>query len=92
MSASLIHQGPAYELSVSIDSTPYGHHVRFLSHVPTARRPEQQVRFQTTLSDGELAALRDAIDNAIASNRDAVQPAAAREGQVAAVGLRSLLA
>lgn len=65
IASSLIHQGLAYELSLAIDPTPYGHHLRFLSHVPTARRPEQQVRFQTTLSGTQLQALRDVIDRAI---------------------------
>jgi hypothetical protein len=44
MTTTLIHQGPAYELSLAIDASPYGHHLKFISFVPIARNPEQQVR------------------------------------------------
>ena len=65
MSTTLIHQGPAYELSVSIEAGPYGHHLKFVSFVPIALRPEEQVRFQAHLSREELAVLREAIGEAL---------------------------
>jgi len=65
MSTTLIHQGPAYELSVSIEAGPYGHHLKFVSFVPIARNPEHQVRFQAHLSKGELEVLHKAIGEAI---------------------------
>ena len=57
--------GPAYELRAEIRHTPYGHHVRFLSFVPSARRPEEQVKFQGLFSADQLRALRDLIDREI---------------------------
>ena len=57
--------GPAYELRAEIRHTPYGHHVRLLSFVPSARRPEEQVKFQGLLSTDQLRALRDLIDQEI---------------------------
>jgi len=65
MSTTLIHQGPAYELSVSIEAGPYGHHLKFVSFVPIARNPEHQVRFQAHLSKGELEVLHKSIGNAL---------------------------
>jgi len=65
MSATLIHKGPAYELSVTIDTGPYGHHLRFISFVPTARHPEPHVKFQANLSTAELVELHEAIGRAI---------------------------
>ena len=56
---------PAYELRAEIRCTPYGHHVRFLSFVPSARRPEEQVKFQGLFSTDQLRALRDLIDREI---------------------------
>ena len=56
---------PAYELRAEIRCTPYGHHVRFLSFVPSARRPEEQVKFQGLFSADQLRALRDLIDREI---------------------------
>lgn len=65
MTTTLIHQGPAYELSVAIQSSQHGHHLQFLSFVPTSRRPEQQVRFQTLLSTTDLRHLHQAIGQAL---------------------------
>jgi hypothetical protein len=65
MSTTLIHQGPAYELSVCIEAGPYGHHLKFVSFVPIARNPELQVRFQAHLSREELAVLHQAIGEAL---------------------------
>ncbi|RZS57963.1 hypothetical protein [Sphaerotilus mobilis] len=62
MRTQILHATPAYELSAQLQSTPHGHHLQFVSFVPTARRPEPQVRFQTLLSRTELLALRALID------------------------------
>ena len=57
--------GPAYELRAEIRHTAYGHHIRFLSFVPSARRSEEQVKFQGLFSTAQLRALRDLIDREI---------------------------
>ena len=67
MTTALIHQGPAYELSLDIASSAYGYHLKFLSFVPTARNPEPQVKFQANLSEQELAQLHEAIGLALAT-------------------------
>lgn len=64
---SLIQSTPAYQLSAEIAPLPHGHHLRLVSFVPTARRPEEQVRFQATLSVTELLALKQLIDRAVAA-------------------------
>lgn len=56
----------AYELSVAIDATRHGHHLRLESLVPCARRPERHLRFEALLSRNELAALQAAIGQALA--------------------------
>lgn len=60
-----IQDTPAYQLSVDIASTPFGLSLRLISYVPTARRPEEQVRFQGNFTDDELRALRGAIGAAL---------------------------
>lgn len=67
MSTTRVQQGLAYELSVTIDSGRHGHHLKFISFVPTARRPEPQLRFQANLSTDELAELHAAIGRALAA-------------------------
>jgi hypothetical protein len=62
---SLLQATPAYELSVDIASTSYGHSIRLISFVPTARRPEDQVKFQGVFNTAELTALRDALNLAL---------------------------
>ncbi len=62
---STLQATPAHELSVDLRRTDYGHHLRFVSVVPTARRPEEQVRFHAVLGTDELHALRGAIDLAL---------------------------
>lgn len=57
--------GPAYELRAEIRHTAYGHHVRLLSFVPSARRPEEQVKFQGLFSTEQLRVLRDLINQEI---------------------------
>lgn len=70
MSTTILHQGPAYELSLSINLTKYGHHLRLISFVPIARQPEHQVRFQTVLNRKELEALHRAIGQALLDEAD----------------------
>jgi hypothetical protein len=67
MTTALIHQGPAYELSLDIASSAYGYHLKFETFVPTARNPEPQVKFQANLSEQELAQLHEAIGLALAT-------------------------
>jgi len=62
-----IQSTPAWQLRASI--TPVRgdqHHLMVTSLVPTARRPEEHVRWQGVFSADELRALRDVIDRAIA--------------------------
>jgi hypothetical protein len=56
---------PTWQLAASIKATPYGHHLAITSLVPTARRPEHQVKFAGTFTADELRALRDTIDQAL---------------------------
>ena len=58
---SLIQATPAYELSVDIATTPQWHSLRLISFVPTARRPEDHVKFQGVFSTAEITALRDQL-------------------------------
>lgn len=62
---STIHASPAYQLRARIQPTPLGHHLLLTTFVPTARRPEEQVKFSSTLSRDELLALREVIDQAL---------------------------
>lgn len=54
-----------WQLDAKVTATPYGHHLMISSFVPTARRPEHQVKFSGTFSTDELRALRDVIDQAL---------------------------
>jgi hypothetical protein len=66
---SIFHSSPAYELSAQVQHTPCGSQLSFISFVPTANRPEAQVKFQACLSKPELQALRDCLDQALTSMR-----------------------
>ena len=61
----MIHESPAYELAVEIEKSAYGNHLRFVSFVPTARRPELQERFRASLTTAELTTLYMAIGHAL---------------------------
>jgi hypothetical protein len=65
-----IQDTPAYRLSVDIQPTPLGHSLRLISFVPTARRPEEQVKFQGNFTVDELKALQAAIGVALAGGSD----------------------
>jgi hypothetical protein len=62
---SLIQATPAYEFSVDITPTAHGHSFRLISFVPTARRPEDQVKFQGVFSTSELKSLRDVLNQTL---------------------------
>jgi hypothetical protein len=62
---SLIQDTPAYQLSIDIAPTPLGHSLRLISFVPTARRPEDHVKFQGNFAVHELEALQLAIQKAL---------------------------
>ncbi len=62
---SRIQATSAYELSVDIATSAHGHSIRLISFVPTARRPEDQVKFQGIFNTAELTALRDALNQAL---------------------------
>jgi hypothetical protein len=71
---SLIQATPAYELSIDLTTTPLGHSLRLISFVPTARRPEDQVKFQGVLSAAELKALRDALNQSLEIDSSKLTP------------------
>ena len=62
---SVIQANPSYELSIDITHTAHGHSLKFISFVPTARRPEEQLQYQALFNTAELTALRDAINQAL---------------------------
>jgi hypothetical protein len=66
---SIVQASSAYELSADIAPTPYGHHLRIISRVPKARRPQDQVQFQGLFSRQDLLALRDCIEGALGSHK-----------------------
>lgn len=61
---SLIQATPAFELSIDITTTSHGHSLKLISFVPTARHPENQVKFHGVFSTAELKTLRDALNQA----------------------------
>jgi len=67
---SLIQATPAYELSIDITTSAHGHSLKLISFVPTARRPEDQIKFQGVFSTAELKSLRDALNQAMAPGSD----------------------
>jgi hypothetical protein len=71
---SLIQATQAYELSVDIATTPQWHSLRLISFVPTARRPEDHVKFQGVFSTAEITALRDALDQALQADACRLTP------------------
>ena len=54
-----------YQLALTIRPTVYGHHLKFSSFVPTARRPQEQLRFQLLLTRQEMQALHQALGRAL---------------------------
>ena len=69
---AIIQSTPAWHLRASI--TPIcgdQHHLMVTSFVPTARRPQEHVRWQAQLSVDELRCLRDVIDQALSQKGSA---------------------
>lgn len=62
-----IQETPAHRLDVSLERGAYGTHLMLITFVPTARNPEEQVKFQTTLSDTELRNFEKVLSAAVAS-------------------------
>lgn len=60
-----IQNTPCWRLDARICKTPYGHHLIISSFVPTACRPEHQVKFQATLSREELLRLKAVVGQAL---------------------------
>ena len=71
---SLIQATPAYELSIDITTSAHGHSLRLISFVPTARRPEDQVKFQGVFSTAELKSLRDALNQVLEADFSRLTP------------------
>lgn len=71
---SLIQATPAYELSVDIAISAHGHSLRLISFVPTARRPEDHVKFQGVFSTAELKSLRDALNQVLEADFSRLTP------------------
>lgn len=63
---TIIQDTPAYQLVLDLEQTNYGVNVRFISFVPTARRPEEQVKLQLVLSLEELDQIQKAIQKVLA--------------------------
>ena len=61
----IIQSNPSWQLAASINSTPFGHHLVLSSFVPTARRPEHQVKFSGTFNDSELRQLLEVVARAL---------------------------
>ena len=70
---SLIQATPAYELRADISATTHGYDFRFITFVPTARRPEEHMKFQGLFSAAELAALRELIAAVLERQREAAR-------------------
>lgn len=68
---STIQSNPSWQLDARITATPYGHHLTISSFVPTARRPEHQVKFSGIFSTDELRSLRDVIDQELQATAEA---------------------
>jgi hypothetical protein len=62
---SIVQATAAYELSADIAPTPYGHHLRIISRIPTACRPQDHAQFQGLFSRQDLLVLRDFIEGAL---------------------------
>ena len=54
-----------YQLALTIRPAPYCHHLKFSSFVPTATRPQEQLRFQLLLTRQEMQALHQALGQAL---------------------------
>ena len=67
-----IQSNACWQIDASVN--PIGtnqHHLLITSFVPTARRPEHQVRFSGTFTLEELRRLREVLDRALGDGRNA---------------------
>lgn len=71
---SLVQATAAYELSVDVATSAHGHSLRLISFVPSARRPEEQVKFRGLFSTAELTLLRDAVNQVLAADSSRLTP------------------
>ena len=62
---TVLQSSGSYQLALTIRPTPYGHHLKFSSFVPTARRPQEQLRFDLLLARQEMQALHQALGRAL---------------------------
>lgn len=61
-----IQSNPSWQLKAIVKPIQGDqHHLLISSYVPTARRPEEQVRFTGIFTSDELRRLRDVIDQAL---------------------------
>ena len=67
MTRHTIQQTEAWRLDAELIETKHGATVRFISFVPSARRPEEQVKFQLHLTHDELERLQKFFSAAVAS-------------------------
>ena len=65
LASTVLQSSDNYQLALTIRPTPYGHHLKFSSFVPTARRPQEQLRFQLLLTRQEMQALHQALGQAL---------------------------
>jgi len=61
----IFQSNPSWQLAASVQSTLHGHHLIISSFVPTARRPEHQVKFSGTFSHAELRHLAEVVTQAL---------------------------
>lgn len=66
MKATIIDT-PAHRLDVSLERGAHGTSFKLITFVPHARRPEEQVKFQATLSDTELKNFQKVLSEAVAA-------------------------
>ena len=62
---TIIHCNPSFQLYVDLEPNKYSVSLKLITFVPTARRPEEQVKFQANLSLEELKALHRAIEKVL---------------------------
>lgn len=61
-----IQSNTAWQLDAAITAVgPDQHFLKITSFVPTARRPQEQVKFTGTFTVEELRRLRDVLDDAL---------------------------
>ena len=65
---AVIQKTEAWELSIHVDASAYDFTVKFVSTVPTARRPREETAYGLVLDKEGLTALRDVVDSALATS------------------------